>query len=216
MLAVPKLCHCLKDTTIYEDSVHYCNFVQAGLPAGNGNFGHRARGYIITSDGRKHPKVRGRNNIVVFIASLAGLLALLGLLTFLIARNSGGTAGADGGIEEGTGATSPRDHSPLDAPQAKFLSIFASNADGSLASYMVGGKTEEFDAFAADVASAPPAEGVSDESFSDLLVFSFGPGDTLEVAYSRGRNQFILGDRLFQPAENLAPMIANVEQKFNQ
>ncbi|MHB8857877.1 MAG: hypothetical protein ACYC6Z_00100 [Thermoleophilia bacterium] len=159
--------------------------------------------------------MRGRNNIVVFIAALAGLLTLLGLMTFLIARNSGGTAGADGGIE-GTGATGPRDHSPQDAPQAKFLSIFASNTDGSLASYMVGGKTKEFDAFAADVASAPPAEGASDESFSDLLVFSFGAGDTLEVAYSRSRNQFILGDKLFQPAENLAPMIADVEQKFNQ
>ena len=89
-----------------------------------------------------------------------------------------------------------------------------SNADGSLASYMVGGSTEEFRAFAEAVASARPVEGTSDATFSDLLVFSFGGGDTLEIAYSRSRNQIILTDRLFQPGVNLAPMITNVEQKF--
>ena len=30
---------------------------------------------------------------------------------------------------------------------------------------------------------------------------------TLEIAYSRTRNQFILEDRLYQPSANLAPMI---------
>ncbi|MHB1361317.1 MAG: hypothetical protein ACYCW5_01800 [Thermoleophilia bacterium] len=159
--------------------------------------------------------MRSRNNFVVFIASLAALLALLGLMTFLLARNGGGAAGADAGSGT-TGTGGAREHALQDAPQARFLSVFTSNADGSLASYMVGGKTEEFNTFAADVASGQPVEGASDATFSDLLVFSFGAGDTLEVAYSRRRNQFILGDKLYQPAGNLAPMIANVEQKFNQ
>lgn len=43
--------YCLKDTTIYEDRVHFCNFGRAVTSREYRNFGRGARGYIITEDG---------------------------------------------------------------------------------------------------------------------------------------------------------------------
>ena len=61
-----------------------------------------------------------------------------------------------------------------EAPQARFISLFVTNPAGGVSSFLVGGKTDEFNAFAAAVAEGRPIEGGSDESFTDLIVFSFG------------------------------------------
>ncbi len=154
--------------------------------------------------------MNSRKTLAVFAAALAALLIVLALATVLLTSEDTSGSRGSGPSEDGA----PRQHALSEAPQARFLSIFAVSADGSLASYMVGGQTDEFNAFAAAVAGAPEIVGGSDESFTDLLVFSFGTNDTLEVAYSRAHNQFILEDRLYQPKANLAPMIAAVEEKF--
>jgi len=113
---------------------------------------------------------------------------------------------------QGTATVPPR--SLADVPQARFISIFVSDTAGNLASFMVGGETPEFDGFAEAIANAQPAPGLSDETFSDLLVVSFGTNDTLEVQYSRSLNQFMFEDVLYQPAADLSPMISVVESKF--
>ena len=157
--------------------------------------------------------MKGRNSIAVFLASFLLLVAVLGVATYFLTRGAAGSAAAGAGDATAKTPSAP-EHVLADAPRARFLSIFASGADGSLASYMVGGSTDEFSQFADAVATAGPVDGTSDASFSDLLVFSFGADDSMELGYSRTRNQFILVDRLYQPAVNLAPMISNVEQKF--
>lgn len=146
------------------------------------------------------------------MTALAALLVLLGAATWILTRND--DESSSGGFDAGS-ATTPHERRLTEAPGARFMSIIVSDAKGNLASYMVGGKTEEFDTFAAAIADARLLTGPGDESFTDLLVLSFGDNDTLEVSYSRARNQFILGDSLFQPSANLAPMIGAVEQKFN-
>ncbi|MDO8737300.1 MAG: hypothetical protein Q7K29_09515 [Thermoleophilia bacterium] len=156
--------------------------------------------------------MNNRYRLPVFLATLA--LLVVGLV-FLASRVSsdneespgGGTDGRDSSV-----AITPKNLA--DVPQARFMSIFVTDAAGNLASYMVGGGTQEFDGFAEAIANAQPATGASDETFSDLLVVSFGANDTLELSYSRSRNQFILEDVLYQPTASLSPMISTVESKF--
>lgn len=155
--------------------------------------------------------MKPKQTVAVFAATFAFLVLILGVATYLLLGDSG-TSGEDGA--SGAGAA-PRERTLQDAPQARFLSIFSSSGDGSLSSYLVGGKTDEFNAFGEAIAGARPADGASDETYADLLVLSFGEDDTLEISYSRAHNRFILGDVIYEPATELAPMIESVEQKFN-
>lgn len=111
--------------------------------------------------------------------------------------------------------TSARERTIAEAPQANFLSLFVYDANGGVSSFMVGGMTEEFNAFAAALAAARPVEAAADETYSDLIILSFASKDTLELAYSRKLNIFRLGDQAYEPQENLALKIAEIEQKFN-
>lgn len=156
--------------------------------------------------------VKNRNRLPVFLGLLALLMVVLVFLASRVISDSEEEAGGSGGGRVDTTTVTPR--TLADVPQARFLSIFVSDAAGNLASYMVGGDTPEFDGFAEAMANAQPAPGISDETFSDLLVISFGTNDTLELSYSRSRNQFILEDVLYQPTASLSPMIATVESKF--
>ena len=156
--------------------------------------------------------MKSRNNLAVFLTAMALLLLLLAVTTWVLSRDSGESTNGATALQPGESA--PR-RSLAETPQARFISLFVSNPGGDLASYMVGGKTDEFNAFAATIAGAQPLQGGSDETFTDLLVFSFNTDDSLEIAYSRAHNQFILEDRVYQPVTNLAPMIAAVEQKLS-
>ncbi|MHB9111346.1 MAG: hypothetical protein ACYC4D_01780 [Thermoleophilia bacterium] len=158
------------------------------------------------------PKVKNRNRLPVFLGLLALLMAGLVFMASRVGNDSGDTAGGGAGGQSDTAIAGPR--TLADVPRARFLSIFVSDAAGNLASYMVGGGTPEFDGFAEAMASAQPAPGASDETFTDLLVISFGTNDTLELSYSPSRNQFILDDVLYQPTADLSPMITAVESKF--
>jgi len=169
-------------------------------------------GYIISADGEQKPIMKSWDKITVFIVALGTLLIVLALVTVLL-MGSGGASG-DNTSNQKTGDPA-RERTLSEVPGARFLSIFVSDANGGLASYMVGGKTDEFQDFTEAVAAASQLDGFGDETFEDLLVFSFGENDTLEMSYSRTLNRFILGDRVYQPSGNLAPMIDLVEKKFS-
>lgn len=165
---------------------------------------------IIAAYEDREPKVKKRNRLPVFLGVLALLMAILIFLALSAGDDSERTA--DGGERPGAAAIPPR--SLADVPQSRFVSIFVSDAEGNLASYMVGGDTPEFDGFAEAITNAQPVPGISDETFSDLLVVSFGTNDTLELSYSRSLNQFMFEDMLYEPRADLSPMIAVVESKF--
>lgn len=155
--------------------------------------------------------MKTRSSFTVFLAVLVALLVILAAATWIMLRDDGDIAS---GPQREPGVAAVREHTLAEATQARFLSIFASDSAGELASYLVGGSTEEFTEFGTAITNAQPVEGASDATFSDLLVFSFGSNDTLELSYSRTRNQYLFSDRLYQPTTDLAPMIAKVEQKF--
>ncbi len=169
-------------------------------------------GYIMAVDGRFKHKVKSRKNLFVFIAALVMFGFFLFALTWVTTRNG---IKAEEKASTGTNGGAVHERTRAEAPQAKFLSIFVTTSAGGLASYMVGGDTDEFMAFADALVSAQPVEGISDETFADILVLSFGNNDTLEIPYSRTRNLFIIDETLYQPSANLGPMIAAVEQRFS-
>lgn len=160
------------------------------------------------------PKVKNRNRMPVFLGTLALLIVVLVFVASRVNNDNGDAAGGDAGRSESTASARPRNLA--DVPRARFVSIFVTDAAGNLASYMVGGGTSEFDGFAEAITNAKPAAGASDETYSDLLVFSFGANDTLELSYSRRLNLFILEDVLYQPSASLSPMITTVENKFER
>lgn len=167
---------------------------------------------IIAADEDQMPKVKKRNRLPVFLGLLALLMTGLIFMAYRVGSDSENTAGR--GADEQSETAIPEPRTIADVPKARFLSIFVSDPAGNLASYMVGSGTPEFDGFAEAITGAQPAPGESDETFSDLLVISFGSNDTLELSYSRSRNQFILDDVLYQPTADLSPMISTVESKF--
>ncbi|MBI5870543.1 MAG: hypothetical protein HZB44_06250 [Actinobacteria bacterium] len=158
------------------------------------------------------PKVKNRNRLPVFLGLLALLMAGLIFMASRMEDDGMDLTGGAGGQSD-TAMVEPR--TLADVPRARFLSIFVSDDAGNLASYMVGGGTPEYDAFAGAISGAQPEPGASDETFTDLLVVSFGTNDSLELSYSPSRNRFILDDVLYQPAADLSPMITDVEKRFD-
>jgi hypothetical protein len=158
------------------------------------------------------PKVKNSNRLPVFLGVLTLMAAGLVLIVLLIHNDSKESDRGSGGGRTTTSTAPPR--TLADVPGARFISIFVTDATGNLASYMVGGGTEEFDSFTEAIANAEAAPGVSDETFTDLMVISFETNDTLELSYSRSSNRFILDDVLYKPTTDLSPMIAAVEGKF--
>jgi len=141
-------------------------------------------------------------------------LALVSLAVVLVLRYTSGVDGVETDTVDPM-ARKGRSHGPGEAGQADFLTILIYDAGGAVASYMVDGYTEEFDAFVGAVRGARPVEGVRDESFSQLLVFSFPDGSTMELPYSPSRGQLAQGDMFFVPAADLEPMILSVEERFD-
>lgn len=123
----------------------------------------------------------------------------------------------DGRDEETRAASQPAQQRPAaahtlgDAEQASIISIFLSEEDG--ASYMAGSGTPEFEALAGGIARARPVAGETDESFTDLLVVSFGRGETLEASYSPARNLLIFEGRAYQPDTNLSLLVSAVKSR---
>ncbi|MFA5809302.1 MAG: hypothetical protein WC935_03055 [Thermoleophilia bacterium] len=151
--------------------------------------------------------------VMVFFTLMVILTLVIVALVLLVLSRGRNEEGVENGLPGTVSAVGER--TIAEAPQANFLSLFVYDANGGVASFMVGGKTEEFDAFASALAGARPVEAMDDESFSDLIILSFGSKDTLELSYSRKLNMLRLGDQGYAPQENLAPMIVEVEQKFN-
>lgn len=105
---------------------------------------------------------------------------------------------------------------PLSASgEAEFVTVFVYGDDGEMAAYMVGGHTDEFSSIQDAIAGASSGTGNTDESFSDLLVFSFSDGTTMEVAYSPGLNSLSYGGSIYELQEDLGPTIKRVEERFN-
>lgn len=106
-----------------------------------------------------------------------------------------------------------RDISETD--RASFISIFVRDTGGQLSSLMVGSGTDEFNALAQAIVQARPVTATTDASFDQLLVVSFGRGDTMDLTYSASRNQIICGEQAYEPPANLTPLIDAVSEKTN-
>ncbi len=153
--------------------------------------------------------LKARQLIPVVIILAFASVALLLVFRFTFDRGNGSPEQDDGA--DAVAVT----HSLSDAESAEFLTVFVYDEGGMLVSLMVGGSTEEFSSIAAAVAGASPAEGVIDDTFSDLLVFSFGEGDTMEVPYSRARDLLFYENQLLTPASELPPVIDSVEKRLS-
>lgn len=112
-----------------------------------------------------------------------------------------------------SGTVTARVRSLSETGKARFISIILYKNGSPAVSYMAGAGTEEFDAMAAAMEKAELVEAQADESFADLLVVSFGRGDTLDVSYSSGRNLLMVEDQAFQPTANLQKIIEQVQSK---
>lgn len=148
-------------------------------------------------------------------AKRAGLLALLvcaSVAFVLIVRAHSDEAGSQ--APPSAAATEAAAHSLADLPSAAFLSLFVYDANGGVASFMIGGGTDDFRQIAGAVATAAAVDESKDESFSDLLVFSFGSDDTVEIAYSASRNLLSLGGVRYRPAAGLPQMLSRVEKRL--
>lgn len=140
------------------------------------------------------------------------VLASIGIMLFV--RYQFGKVDSGGSGEESATRTQPV--RPLaETGEAEFMTVFVYGEDGEMAAYMVGGQTQEFDSIRGAVASATDTARQADESFSDLLVFSFPDGTTMEVAYSPASNSLSYGGNVFQLTEELNPYINTVVERFN-
>ncbi|MHB0867523.1 MAG: hypothetical protein ACYC6B_03095 [Thermoleophilia bacterium] len=99
--------------------------------------------------------------------------------------------------------------------QASFISIFVRDTGGQLSSLMVGSGTDEFNALAQAIVQARPVTAATDASFDQLLVVSFGRGDTMDLTYSASRNQIICGEQAYEPPTDLTPLIDAVSKQMN-
>lgn len=120
-----------------------------------------------------------------------------------------------GGSSAPAASLSQRTHELRETSEARFISVIIYDAKGEVSSYMVGAGTDEFDAFAKALAEARPVPDPADDTFSNLLVVSFGRSDTMDLSYSPKKNLVILGEQTFQPAADLGPLVTQVSQKFN-
>jgi hypothetical protein len=140
--------------------------------------------------------------------------AMVSLAVVLVLRYTSGV----GGVETDTVdpvAREGRYHSLGEAGQADFLTVFIYDAEGNVASYMVGGSTREFAGLADAVRGAREVDGQRDDSFTDLLVFSYSDNSTLELPFSPATGMFASGERLYRPAGDIAPMIEGVVHRFD-
>lgn len=146
---------------------------------------------------------------------LALLVATVIIAAVLVVANYRGDGGTGAGNYEAARTATGRAHGLDDSPQARFLSIFVYDARGGVSSFMVGGGTEEFGRFAEAIRDAQPVGETEDETFSDLLVLSFGSNDTMEMSYSRSRNLLAFNGQVYRPPLDLAAIIGSVEQRLS-
>jgi hypothetical protein len=160
--------------------------------------------------------MNGGQDVRTGLSKKAGLLALLvvaSVVLLLIVRAHGDDGGDASAVAAITDMEHPA-HRLADVPGAAFVSVFVYDANGGVSSFMVGGGTGEFLQMAAAVGRAQTVDGSEDASFGDLLVFSFGGNDTLEVPYSVSRNLLDFNGAVYRPAADLAPLITKVENRL--
>lgn len=121
----------------------------------------------------------------------AGLLAL----SDERARLSGGAPPPD------------RQRSPGEAAAAVSIQVIWFDSETGRASYMIDATDGRLAAIGAAVSSATPVTAVADESFTQLLVFSFGANDTMEISYSPGKNLLMAGEVFYMPASDLKALL---------
>ena len=154
-----------------------------------------------------------RSSKSLFLAIV--ILALVSIGIMLLVRypfaDMGSTDPANGGRAE------QRQARPLaDAASAEFLTVFVYGEGNEMSAYMVGGKTGEFGAFGEAVTGSVPSAGEKDETYSDLLVFSFADGSTMEIAYSPSVNTISYEGILYTLPIELQPKISAVEERFKE
>ncbi|MCL6106398.1 MAG: hypothetical protein M1309_03490 [Actinobacteria bacterium] len=152
-----------------------------------------------------------KSSAVVPIAALA--ILSMGIILLAHARGGSGSNPVPVAVDTVVG-TAARRHTPVDAPHAGFMSIFVYDARGGVSSFMVGGRTGEFTALSTGISKARMVAGESDQSVSELLVFSFGGDNTLELPYSQTRNLFFLSGQAYRPSTDLSPIIDSIEKKL--
>lgn len=155
--------------------------------------------------------LKGKNCKKVALA-----LAVLGITVAAVLLASGQrTREAANSSSDPSSTTAGPARSLTETGRAGFISVFVYNAAGQVSSYMIGSGTDEFNAFAQAIENAQPVGTAADETFSDLLVISFGHNDTVDLSYSPEKNTLIHEEQAYRPATDLAPLISRVEQKFD-
>ena len=140
-------------------------------------------------------------------------LVTLAAVAFLLAlRAHDGDAGGE--TPPAAIAAGAPSHSLAELHAADFVSIFVYDGNGGVSSFMVGGGTGDFARLAGAIAGAQPVDAGKDESFADLLVFSFGNNDTVEIEYSASRGLLSFNGVRYRPADALTPLIDSVEKKL--
>lgn len=126
-----------------------------------------------------------------------------------------------GGSDEGHTGSGPsgergitRVYSLNEVGMAGMLTVMVYDESDNISSVMVSSRAAEFDSFVHAIRDARLTPGEPDESFSDLLVFSFSSDNTLEIPYSRDRGLLIYRQQLYDPSGDLTTLIETVEEKF--
>lgn len=147
---------------------------------------------------------------------LALLVVVLTVIATLVSRQLENRDEAAARLKANPQATVPAHARGIaQTAQADFISIFVRDAGGQLSSLMVSSGTDEFNALAEAIVQSQPIAGATDAAFDQLLVVSFGRGDTMDLTYSPSRNQMILGEQVYQPDADLTPLIEAVRQQMN-
>lgn len=102
---------------------------------------------------------------------------------------------------------------PGEAEKSSSLEVVSFDSLTGSSSYRIESGGGGLEPIARAVSGAAPATGTADDSFTELLVFSFGPGDSLELSYSPGRNLLMTGESFYAPAEDIAALLANARRE---
>lgn len=106
------------------------------------------------------------------------------------------------------GARAPeRQRTPAEAAGARSLQVIWFDSETGRSSYMIDASDGRLASIGAAVGGASPVPSTADEGYTLLLVFSFGAGDTMELAYAPGRNLLMAGDDFYVPAGDLSALL---------
>lgn len=143
-----------------------------------------------------------KHKLVIVFLLLVGLA-----LSVILFTDNGGEERLDSWQTDYARTSAAKSYGLSDARQSSHLNITVYSGEGRQKYLGWSGDSDELASFTEAVAGAVPAEGSPDESFTDLMIFYFDDGGSLELTYSRERGMMMLDDQLYRPASDITPLI---------